>query len=223
MMPRRRPHYNADAGMPDPAPTAAFKGPHDEQTTMRRLLVILLAIVAALVSGALIINDRQSIIDVFTLADPTGSFGVYFHLGGLAVNLAVILASKGHYQEALEYYARALEVNPDQPMTHINMARAFAALGRNEEAGQHYQKAGSVALAHADALAQQGRLDEAAAQFREAIQLIPDNAEAHCHLGMVLVRQGKFPEAREQFVHALRIRSTYTLARDQLQELESRP
>ena len=93
MMPRRRPHYNADAGLPDPAPTAAFKGPHDEQTTMRRLLVILLAIVAALVSGALIINDRQSIIDVFTLADPTGSFGLYFHLGGLAANLAVILVA----------------------------------------------------------------------------------------------------------------------------------
>src|SRR5438876_10462220 len=60
---------------------------------MRRLLVILLAVVAALVSGALIINDRQSIIDVFTLADPTGSFGVYFHLGGLAANLAVILVA----------------------------------------------------------------------------------------------------------------------------------
>jgi len=93
MMPARRPHYNADAGMPDPAPTAPFNGPHDEQRTMRRLLVIPLAVVASLVSGALIVNDRQGIIDVFALADPTGSFGVYFHLGGLAANLAVILVA----------------------------------------------------------------------------------------------------------------------------------
>ena len=93
MMPARRPHYNADAGMPDPAPTAPFNGPHDEQRTMRRLLVIPLAVVASLVSGALIVNDRQGIIDVFTLADPTGSFGLYFHLGGLAANLAVILVA----------------------------------------------------------------------------------------------------------------------------------
>src|SRR5260370_14383566 len=93
MMPRRRPHYNADAGMPDLAATVAFNRPHDEQTTMRRLLMILLAVVAALVSAVLIIDDRQSISDVFTLADPTGSFGVYFHLGGLAANLAVILVA----------------------------------------------------------------------------------------------------------------------------------
>jgi hypothetical protein len=60
---------------------------------MRRLSIILLAIVASLVSGALIVNDRRGIVDVFELADPTGSFGVYFHLGGLAANLAVIFVA----------------------------------------------------------------------------------------------------------------------------------
>ena len=60
---------------------------------MRRLSVILLAIVASLVSGALIVNDLQGIIAVFELADPTGSFGIYFHLGGLAANLAVIFVA----------------------------------------------------------------------------------------------------------------------------------
>ena len=46
-----------------------------------------------MISLALIINDYRSIIDVFELAEPTGSFGIYFHLGGLAAGLAVILVT----------------------------------------------------------------------------------------------------------------------------------
>jgi hypothetical protein len=50
-----------------------------------------LGIIASLISVALIINQFRSAIDVFELADPTGSFGIYFYVGGLAANLAVIL------------------------------------------------------------------------------------------------------------------------------------
>ena len=60
---------------------------------MRRFLVAGLGVVASLISLALIINDYRSIIDVFELAEPTGSFGIYFHLGGLAAGLAVILVT----------------------------------------------------------------------------------------------------------------------------------
>ena len=58
---------------------------------MRRFWIAPLGIVASLISVALIINQLGSAIDVFQLADPTGSFGIYFYVGGLAANLAVIL------------------------------------------------------------------------------------------------------------------------------------
>src|SRR5438445_10192617 len=59
--------------------------------TMRRVWIVPLGIIASLISVALIINQLGSAIDVFQLADPTGSFGIYFYVGGLAANLAVIL------------------------------------------------------------------------------------------------------------------------------------
>jgi hypothetical protein len=60
---------------------------------MKRLLVAALGIVASLIAIALIINDYRSIIDVFQLADPTGSFGFYLHLGGLAAAVAAVLVT----------------------------------------------------------------------------------------------------------------------------------
>jgi serine/threonine-protein kinase len=41
----------------------------------------------------------------------------------------------------------------------------------------------------------QGKLAEAEAAYRKAIELKPEYAEAHCDLGQVLLRQGRFAEA----------------------------
>ena len=38
----------------------------------------------------------------------------------------------------------------------------------------------------------QGKLDEAVAEYREAIRLKPDDAEAHCNLGSILQSQGDY-------------------------------
>jgi hypothetical protein len=56
-----------------------------------RIWLALFAIFASLLALAMIINDYPGIIAVFERTDPTGSFGIYFHIGGLAANLAVIL------------------------------------------------------------------------------------------------------------------------------------
>jgi len=43
--------------------------------------------IASVISVALMINQLRSVIDVFQLADPTGSLGIYFYAGGLAAAL----------------------------------------------------------------------------------------------------------------------------------------
>jgi spermidine synthase len=48
--------------------------------------------------------------------------------------------------------------------------------------------------------AQKGRVDEAVAEFREALQLAPDSAETHWHLGAALAYRG----AREEAIEHLR-------------------
>src|SRR5438105_15925814 len=60
---------------------------------MRRFWIAPLGIIASLISVALIIQQLRSTIDVFELADPTGNFGIYFFLGGLAANLAVLFVA----------------------------------------------------------------------------------------------------------------------------------
>ena len=45
----------------------------------------------------------------------------------------------------------------------------------------------------------QGKLEEAIAEYRAAIRLKPDFAEAHCNLGNALTDQGKLDEAVAEY------------------------
>jgi tetratricopeptide (TPR) repeat protein len=51
----------------------------------------------------------------------------------------------------------------------------------------------------------QGKLDEAAAHYREAIRVDPAHAESYYNLGLVLFRQGKLDEAAAQYTEAIRL------------------
>ena len=66
------------------------------------------------------------------------------------------------------------------------------------------------------ALASQGRVDEAIAQYSEAVRLKPDFAEAYYDLGLGLASQGKVNEAIAQYSEALRLNSNYAEAHNNL-------
>jgi len=56
-----------------------------------------------------------------------------------------------------------------------------------------------------DALAQQGRPEEAMAEYREALRINPDYVNAHNNLGLALAQQGQTEEAIAEYRQALRI------------------
>ncbi len=58
---------------------------------------------------------------------------------------------------------------------------------------------------HGAALHLQGRLEEAIAEYREALRLEPDYADGHNTLGYVLEAQGRREEAKAAFEEALRL------------------
>jgi serine/threonine protein kinase len=79
---------------------------------------------------------------------------------------------------------------PPQPHEAIRFLTVAVAL-RKDSAAAH-SNLGNV-------LAEHDRDVEATAAYRRAVKLKADFAEAHCNLGHSLFRQGKFPEALEEF------------------------
>jgi Flp pilus assembly protein TadD len=57
------------------------------------------------------------------------------------------------------------------------------------------------------ALLQAKRYDEAAAAFREALKLLPDEADLHGNLGLALQKAGHATEAQKEFALAEKLRN----------------
>jgi tetratricopeptide (TPR) repeat protein len=72
------------------------------------------------------------------------------------------------------------------------------------------------------ALASQGKLDEAIAQYTEALRLDPDHARAHGNLGLALEAQGRTADAQRELELALRLNPNNADARTALNALQSR-
>ena len=60
------------------------------------------------------------------------------------------------------------------------------------------------------ALQQQGKLEEAAAEYRALLKLKPDYAEAHANLGVVLARLNRYEEAAASYETALQLNPKLT-------------
>ncbi|KAK1945694.1 putative UDP-N-acetylglucosamine--peptide N-acetylglucosaminyltransferase SEC [Phytophthora citrophthora] len=65
-------------------------------------------------------------------------------------NLAVLLAKRGQYTEALSHSVTALRLSPNDPSLHRNVAQVYEQLGRSSEALMHFQRA--LALVPDDAV-----------------------------------------------------------------------
>ena len=68
-------------------------------------------------------------------------------------------------------------------------------------------------------LAQQGKLQDAAREFRATVQLRPADVEARYNLGIAAASLGQTDEAIEQFREALRLKPQFPEARQELERL----
>ena len=69
---------------------------------------------------------------------------------------------------------------------------------------------------YGNALAAQGNLDAAIAEYTEAIRIRPDYPEAHNNLGPALASKGKLDDAIRHFAEAIRLRPNYADAHSNL-------
>jgi tetratricopeptide (TPR) repeat protein len=109
----------------------------------------------------------------------------------------------GRPAEALAGYHEALHARHDIDTAFERLAESL----RPAEPTTGTEDAGALsAAAHNDrgvALARQGRLDEAVACFRRALELRPSHGSARGNLGLVLAKQGRLAEAVACYEQAL--------------------
>jgi tetratricopeptide (TPR) repeat protein len=107
-------------------------------------------------------------------------------------------------EAAIECLTKATAIMPDNAPMQLNLAEAWRAAGRLEEAIAAYRRASAMQPALAEAhnnlgfvLAARGHSAEAIAAYRRAIQCQPDYATAYANLGRALDDLGKLDEAIE--------------------------
>ena len=106
------------------------------------------------------------------------------------------LAPVGGNQRADRQSPGCCRVHPPRPDGETRLGRAHNNLG--------------------NALKEQGKLDEAVACYRRALELKPDFAEAHNNLGIALKDQGKLDEAVACYRRALELKPDFAEAHDNL-------
>jgi tetratricopeptide (TPR) repeat protein len=108
--------------------------------------------------------------------------------------------------EAMRHFARAVELNPHNDRSQINLAKGLLAQNRRAEAEHRLQVALEVNPENDYAHVMLGnfrltenKLDEAARYYQDALRLNPQQAEAHFALGHVYRLQGQPKKAVAEF------------------------
>ena len=143
---------------------------------------------------------------------------------------ALTESSREPAEIAAEYEA-GLRIDPNNPDAQNQLGRALMQLpGRLPEAIEHLTIACRLAPESLDphfnlanALANAGRMSDAAAAFIATLRLKPDFVEAHYNLGCVLAQMpGRTADARAQFEQALQLRPGFEPAQAMLNRLPSK-
>jgi tetratricopeptide (TPR) repeat protein len=115
--------------------------------------------------------------------------------------LAHLMIQTGRLDDAASHLRQALEIDPELGFAHNQLANIAASRGELEEAEVEYRRALETDPDLADAHYKLGRLlslrndAKAALHLSEASRLLPDFAEAHFSLAVVLERLARSSEA----------------------------
>ena len=136
-----------------------------------------------------------------------------------------ILLSARRAKEAREAFARAIEVNPDNPSARYSLLMLLASAGRSREAQEQYRHITRLArqdpafavlaeLAAARIAIMARDFPAAVASYRAALELDPHNAETWYLLGLVYVSADSLARAEQALSRALDIDPAHDAARD---------
>jgi protein O-mannosyl-transferase len=144
-------------------------------------------------------------------------------------NLANAMLARGHPDQAIGLYEKALRLRPNFWESNYNLGLVHYKAGHLEDSERYLNRAIQINpfdprefVCLGFARLEAGRAEEAAALMRYAIELRPDAANSHMALGVVLKAQGRLEAALEEFKQASALEPERASARAQIAEIEVR-
>ena len=138
--------------------------------------------------------------------------------------LGRILARQGHLEESLAELQQIANDHPRSPQVHFALADIYRRLGRAAEAGEAQRRFRSlekdaqesdrrrarimVSATTAHELLEQGKVQEARAEFESILELDPESAEAHATLAKIAYSSGNLNEAQRHITRAINQETT---------------
>lgn len=133
--------------------------------------------------------------------------------------LGLIKAASGSHLEATKYLKRAVQINPNNPSTQYNLAKALIDSGDYNASLPHHEKATKLAPHNVDAwinfgktLSLQGRHNDALFAFDKALAIEPNQNEIRLNRGIALRALGLGEEALKEFNSLLELSPSHYLA-----------
>ena len=153
------------------------------------------------------VENLQEYITPINESDP-----VYWHNKGITFDV------QGKYEEAIQAYNKAIELNQSYAEAWLDKASALSQLGKLDEAIKACDKAieikpRAIAWFNKGAIFQKlGKLDEAIKAYDKAIEINPRDEGAWFNKGSALRHQGKYDEAIKVYKKETELFSGNTLA-----------
>jgi len=152
---------------------------------------------------------------------------MYPNFEGAHLNLGAVFSQTGHPNEAINEFKQAIQLKPDDASAYNNLGAILGEERLDESIGL-FQKAIELNPGYVDAhknlgqaMDRKGRLEEAVAQYQEAIRLRPDSDE-HCLLGLDLEKLGRDREAIIHLTEAMKGHPDNVPAQQALERLKKR-
>jgi tetratricopeptide (TPR) repeat protein len=139
-------------------------------------------------------------------------------------NIATVQARMQQYDKAEASFKQALDVKPDYADAYNGLATLYNQQKKFDQAAEASKKAAELSGGAAGAAGgganastaynqgvifwNAGKIQDAKAQFEQAVKLDPNLADAHYWLGMATVNEGKTAEAKPHFETYLKLAPT---------------
>ena len=167
-------------------------------------------------------SDKIHAVSAFKLAEEMNPENPYYNN-----SLAYAYVKAELYDDAIEYYQRAIKINPDSEWTSIvchALGAIYAEIKENYEAAEATFNAGMVLdpnnvdiqLSLGDLFMSQGDLDKAIKTYCDAISVDPLNFLTYAKTGLALWEKDYLEEAVVAFHKSIEINPDFEIAQNKL-------